>query len=74
MSRAMFIQKDTDTVETMCAKAKIAISTIEILPKGGTRLVCLTSEDADQARVTFRKSILDGAQPRSPMSVSPSRW
>lgn len=70
----MFIEKDENDVETMCAKAKIAISTLEPLPKGGTRLVCVTSEDADQARTTFRKFIMPGRQTRSPMSINPSQW
>ena len=74
MSRAMFIQKDQDDVEKICAKAKIAISTLETLPAGGTRLVCLTSADADEARTAFGKSVMAGRQQRSPMSISPSKW
>lgn len=49
-----------------CTKLAIRISAIETLPSGGTHLVCLTSEGAEQARGKFAKSLIAGRVKRFP--------
>jgi hypothetical protein len=60
MSRAMNVSLPEAQVQTMCETAKVRISAIETLPDGGTHLVCVTSEGADEMRHRLRKSIITG--------------
>jgi len=47
-------------VVEQCKKKAIRVSAIETLQSGGTHLVCLTIEGADEARHLFRQSIIEG--------------
>lgn len=47
-------------VRAMCDKARVAISAIETLPAGGTRLVCRLSEGAETMRGKLAKHIVAG--------------
>ena len=49
MSRAMNIKLPEPEVRAGCDSAGISISAIEVLPSGGTHLVCTTIEGADEA-------------------------
>ncbi|GGD40166.1 hypothetical protein [Croceicoccus pelagius] len=70
----MFLRLDEKDVIAKCEKAKIAISTIEDLPKGGVRLVCTTSEDAYEARKVFDRHIVTGKPQRTPLYVPDGKW
>lgn len=41
-----------------CQEAGVAVSASEPLPKGGTHLVCMTSDGADEMRLRFRDHII----------------
>lgn len=43
-----------------CRREAISISAIETLLSGGTRLVCITIEGADEARHLFKQNIIPG--------------
>lgn len=60
MSRAMNIKLPQAEVTAQCAAAKIAISAIESLPSGGTHLVCVTIEGADEMRQKLKKHLIEG--------------
>ena len=60
MSRAMNLTLPEPEVRAICANAAISISAIEVLPSGGTHLVCTTIEGADEARKKFKKSLIEG--------------
>jgi len=70
----MFLGLDATDVVTRCEKEKIAISTIEDLPKGGVRLVCTTGEGADHARKVFNRHIVPGKPQRTPLFVPAGKW
>ncbi len=51
-------------VIALCLSAGVAISAIEPLPDGGTRLVCVSPNGADTMRKKLKNSLIDGAVPR----------
>ena len=61
MSRAMNITLTEDETVAVCAKAGVAISAIEALPDGGTRLVCARSDDAEVIRRKLAGHMIAGA-------------
>ena len=48
---------EADVVEK-CRTSRVAISAIEPLPDGGTRLVCLTPDGADKMRRRLKSHII----------------
>lgn len=68
-SRAIDLTLPEDEVTRLCADAGIAISAIEPLLRGGTHLVCSTSDGAAIMRRLHAKDILVGPQKRSPFFV-----
>lgn len=66
VSRAMNLALAEDDVIAKCRKASVEISAIEILPSGGTHLVCTTIGGADQIRAKYRKHIIAGTVKRFP--------
>ena len=60
MSRAMNISLAEAEVAAICQKAGVTISDIETLPTGGTHLVCVTSEGADEMRRHLKAHIIEG--------------
>lgn len=65
MSRAINLALPEPEVVAACAKNAIRISAVETLLSGGTHLVCVTSDGANQARALFKRSIIEGAVRRS---------
>ena len=49
MSRAINLNLSAADVLAMCAKHDAAVSTIEALPHGATRVVLVRAEDAERA-------------------------
>jgi len=66
ITRAMNLDLPAQEVINGCARRSIAISAIEILLSGGTHLVCVTIEGADDARRLFKQSIIHGKVRRAP--------
>lgn len=57
-----------------CQSRDVSISTIDSLPSGDTRLVCTTSDGAEEMRRVFAKHLNLNIQKDAPRSVPPSRW
>lgn len=66
MSRAINLKLTETEVTEFCAKAGVAISAIEELPAGGTHVVLVTSEGAEEVRIKFKKHIVLGRVKRYP--------
>jgi hypothetical protein len=66
MSRAMNLRLSEADVRSHCIAAGISISAIEPLPAGGTHLVCVTGEGADEIRLRFRDHVIPGVVRRLP--------
>ena len=50
MSRTVFLDLDEGKVVARCLKEKVGVSTIEALPGGGVRLVCMSGGGAARGR------------------------
>jgi hypothetical protein len=61
MSRAMNVSLDEAAVAALCKTAKVAISAIEPLPSGGTRLICVSPLGAETMRKRLKKHLIEGA-------------
>ncbi|AUW60320.1 hypothetical protein C1T17_14105 [Sphingobium sp. SCG-1] len=73
MSRAINLSADTDTVTTLCGKHDIRISSIEPLESGGTRVVLLTADGADDVRRRMKNQVLEGPVVRSGLYMARRR-
>ena len=60
LTRAMNLALAEQDVIDRCQRKGIAISAIETLLSGGTHLVCVTIEGADEARTLFKQAIIHG--------------
>lgn len=60
LTRAMNLKLAEQDVIDRCHSKGIAISAIETLLSGGTHLVCVTIEGADDARILFKQAIIHG--------------
>ena len=59
-ARVMFIQLDEDQVVARCAKENVGVSSIERIPTGGVRLVCMSVDGADRMRGKFKAQLIKG--------------
>jgi hypothetical protein len=62
--RAINVEMARADVEASCAKNNTRISAIEVLPKGGTRVVMMNGDDAATMRRVFGKKIIEGVVQR----------
>ncbi len=62
--RAINVEMARADVEASCAKNNTRISAIEVLPKGGTRVVMMNGDDAEAMRRVFGTKILTGTVER----------
>jgi len=60
LTRAMNLNLAEQEVIDRCRRKAIPISAIETLLFGGTHLVCVTIEGADEARQLFKQEIIEG--------------
>ena len=74
MSRATNFSLTQAEVVARCGMLAIAISAVEPLPAGGTHLVCITSEGADELRRSLKDHIIAGKVKRFPFMRSASSW
>lgn len=61
MSRAINLALPENIVRARCESHGVLISAIEPLPSGGTHLVCMTSEGAEEIRQKHAPHIILGA-------------
>ena len=66
----MNVRMPESEVVAACATAKVAISAIEVLPSGGTHLVCLNIEGADEMRHRMKKHLIEGRVKRFPFLIA----
>jgi hypothetical protein len=69
MSRAINLFVPVADVISTCAKHDAAITAIEPLVSGGTRVVLMNGDDAARMRQVFTAKIISGAIKRYPLSV-----
>ena len=69
MSRALCVTLHIDEVMAVCARKKVAISTVEPLHAGGTRLVLINSHDAAVMGRVFAGKMITGDVVRTPLRV-----
>lgn len=67
MSRAINVDATLQDVTDMCAKHTAAISVIEPLQSGGTRVVLRNAHDAAVITRAYGKKVLSGAVERMPI-------
>ena len=58
MSRALNLSMSTEQVDRHCRTHGIAISALEALPDGGSRLVCMSNYGAAQIRLKLKTHLL----------------
>lgn len=70
MSRAINLSAPVADVEALCAKHDVAISVIENLSSGGTRVVLLNPDGADRIRSLMKAKIITTPVVRSPLHMA----
>ncbi|SEH10624.1 hypothetical protein SAMN05428974_0011 [Sphingopyxis sp. YR583] len=60
MTRAINLGLAESELIAICRAARIGISAIEPLKSGGTRLVCMTRDGAEEIRRRLAANIIDG--------------
>ena len=66
MSRALNLNAPQEHVLATCAKQKVAITQIETLVSGGTRIVLRTGDDAATIGRIYKDKVIAGAVRRTP--------
>jgi len=74
MSRAMQLAMSEKEVLALCASKKVAVSAIERLPGGGTRLVCCSSSGAEIVRHKAKSKIIVAEQLREKHRPTTPLW
>lgn len=72
-TRGVNVDASVSAVEAMCLKKGAAISTVERLADGGTRVVLVTLDAADTVRHAFKDKLLPLTARRTPLRGRPSR-
>ncbi|MCP1471319.1 hypothetical protein J3E64_003026 [Sphingobium sp. OAS761] len=70
MSRAINLSAPVADVEALCAKHNVAISVIENLSSGGTRVVLLNPDGAERIRSLMKAKIITTPVVRSPLHMA----
>lgn len=60
MSRVLFVMLDETQVTSRCLAEDVGISTVERLPKGGVRLVCMSSDGAAIMARKLKSHLMSG--------------
>ena len=66
MSRALNLNATKDHVIATCAKRKVAISAIEALRSGGTRVVMNNADDTAIVAKAYGSKVITGTVTRTP--------
>lgn len=70
----MNIAASEEAVLAHCKSRGIGISAVEALPDGGVRLVCMSSDGADQLRKKFKRDLIDNDVRRTAFRPSRPLW
>ena len=60
MSRAVFLDMTQKAVLAHCEAGKIGVSSLNTLPTGGTRLVCMSVDGAAKIRQQLKAKLMKG--------------
>ena len=71
-TRAVNVSAPPEAVQQLCQKKDIAVSAIEPLADGGTRVVLTTMDGAETIREAFKAKLLPRNAKRVPMRGHPS--
>ncbi|HVL78472.1 MAG TPA: hypothetical protein VM346_04200 [Sphingomicrobium sp.] len=74
MSRVVNLAMSEAEVVRHCATRQIAISVLEPLPCGGTRLVCSSASGAEEVEARLRRHIIKGDPKRSAFRPRRPLW
>lgn len=74
MSRLLNIDLPQADVERQCAEHHVSVSAIEPLPGGGTHLVCVRPEGAEEMRQLFSEKLIAGMVQRYPFYRARGPW
>ncbi|HET9811975.1 MAG TPA: hypothetical protein VFP53_09845 [Sphingomicrobium sp.] len=74
MSRALFVSLREGDVVARCLAAKVGISSIEDLPLGGVRFVCMSGDGAATMRKKLKSHLLPDDVVRQSHRPSSSIW
>ena len=64
MSREIYLDLSSGFVSSQCLAQDVRISSIESLPNGGTRLVCMSVKGAETMRRKLAKNVSKDDPPR----------
>lgn len=73
MSRVLFLAMEESEIIARCESEAVGISTMESLPAGGTRLVCMSMSGAETLRSKLKSKLIKGEvardkfRPRTPL-------
>lgn len=70
MSRVINLTSSVSDIEALCLKHSLRISTVEPLMSGGSRVVMLDPQHADEVRILLKKNLITGDVKRSPAHLS----
>jgi hypothetical protein len=74
MSRALYLSMEESDVVLKCEAARVGISAIERLPKGGVRLVCMGAHGAEVMRSKLKSYLINDATERFKFRPSKPLW
>lgn len=73
-SRALNLSMTVAQVDRLCREHGVAISVLEALPDGGTRLVCMSNYGAAQIRSKLGGRIIEGQVRRERFRPTKPLW
>ena len=74
MTRAFNLAMTEAQVVRHCRENNIAVSTLEALPDGGVRLVCMTGYGARQISSKLKSNIIEGEPRRARFRPASPLW
>jgi hypothetical protein len=74
MSREIYLSMDEGELVAACLKEKVGISTIERLPIGGVRLVCMSGAGAEQIRRKLKSRVIAEKVTRQKLRPDKPLW
>src|SRR3546814_7136157 len=72
VSRAVNLALPEADVQARCAESGVSISSIEPLKSGGTHLVCVTRDGADEMRLRLQDHVIAGVVDRKSTRLNSS--
>ncbi len=74
MSRVLFVSLDEGEVVARCLAQNVGISSIERLPAGGTRLVCMSVDGAEAMKRKLKSKLISGIVERQGYRPTSPLW